>query len=123
VNPDSVTQFSPDVLQRSHWNVNWIGCVPVQVPVVERSVSSTWGVPLIVGGAVLRGATVVRADPPAGSSRAVARAAAAASTAVSEATGRARACLIGAILSLTPLALRFPFRSRLPGALTTENRC
>src|SRR4029450_4045146 len=66
VKPVSVTQFSPDVLQRSHWNVNWIGCVPVQVPCVARSVSSTCGGPLIVGGAGFRGAPGVRGEPPRG---------------------------------------------------------
>jgi hypothetical protein len=48
VKPESVTQFSPLPLQRSPWNENVFGCVPVHVPCDARSVSSTWGVPEIV---------------------------------------------------------------------------
>jgi hypothetical protein len=46
---------------------------------------------------VLRGATAVWADPPVGRSNAAVTAPAAASAAVADASGRARACLIGAI--------------------------
>ncbi len=53
--PGSVRQLPPPRSQRSHWNENVIGCVPVHVPGVARSVSFTAGVPEIVGRDVFRG--------------------------------------------------------------------
>src|SRR5262245_41984392 len=46
-----------------HWYVNVIGCVPVHVPLSAFRSSPTCAFPEIVGGAVLFGATAVRAEP------------------------------------------------------------
>ena len=43
------------VVQRSHWYVNVIGCVPDQVPLLTVQVRPTRGVPVIAGKAVFTG--------------------------------------------------------------------
>src|SRR5437588_2788735 len=52
-------QPPPVPVQRCHWYVYVIGCVPVQLPLLTVSVLSSLGVPAIVGGAVFFGACPV----------------------------------------------------------------
>jgi hypothetical protein len=54
VAPAMFTQDAPLVLQRRHWYWNAVG-LPVHVPFSAVSVSPTFAVPLIVGGAVFAG--------------------------------------------------------------------
>src|SRR3954462_11465489 len=61
-----LTQDAPVALHRRHWYWNAVG-LPVHVPFSAVSVSPTFGVPLIVGGAVFAGAAATADVTPTAS--------------------------------------------------------